>query len=125
MTKRKESKMKNEVINVIEFAGYEMMDYSGRNMFGKYCLAIQTSNGIMETLSELIDAAHSIGNVKELSEAIRNMKTDSLGYNTVMYFPTIPYTHSKVKCSHCNRNEAQYNSEYCGGTCEQMAYDQD
>jgi hypothetical protein len=83
---------------LLEDAGFDTMEYSGRGMFGSKCLAIELSQD--ETLgrfvSEVIyEAGEGKDNLSWLSERIAMMVTDSLGMGTVVYFPKEKYNECK------------------------------
>lgn len=66
-------------------AGVEATSYSGRAMFGQYCLGLSADN-----LSQV--ARFFVGLAQEdadLADALaRNMRTDSLGLGMIAYFPS-------------------------------------
>lgn len=83
--------------NIIEMAGYETRTYSARGMYGKECLAFSVDNreGKAEPFAvaaELMDAAIEAGEdfIEPVIEAMRGIRTDSLGRGTVFYFPGVP-----------------------------------
>jgi hypothetical protein len=69
-----------------------MPDYSGRAMYGQTCIALVGDTGdLMRFIAELIQVfdvidPDAVDTVQSLADAIR---TDSLGYDTVFYFPGI------------------------------------
>lgn len=66
--------------------------YSGRSMYGKYCLAVRVRCSIGEFFSHVLEASHGFdGSFSELVETFAAMKTDSLGHDTVVYFPGTEY----------------------------------
>lgn len=87
---------------VIENAGHDCRSYSGRGMYGKYCLGVVVSN-IGEFFSNVADMLvqracedgenhGTVANeVDDAVSALRRMKTDSMGRDMIVYFPGITY----------------------------------
>lgn len=79
------------LIDVLQGLNYSTRWYSGRNMYGKHCLAVEVENSdsLQKLMSELLE--HVADNPEDsaaLSKAVRNMCTDRLGKSEVIYFPT-------------------------------------
>lgn len=82
--------IKHETLKeIIEAAGYDTRSYSGRGMFGRECLAVSIDVSESEFFSDLIDVTDS-SNIRIVSDAMRNVRTDSLGRGTILYFPSVP-----------------------------------
>jgi len=79
--------------NIIEMAGYETRTYSGRGMFGKECLAFtaERETSSFAVAADLMAAAIDAGEdfIAPVIEAMRGIRTDSLGLGTVFYFPSV------------------------------------
>lgn len=82
---------------IVEQAGYYGFDirndYSGRGMFGDTCFGV-TCNNIFEWIYCMIDDINNnftdeeLYNVlNEFGEMVREAKTDSMGLETILYFP--------------------------------------
>lgn len=83
-----------ELKDLIEAAGYEARDYSGRAMFGDRCLAFTTEQGTSElrAFADMIDeTAGDLEQIEVLSKAMRNARVDSMGLGLVIYFPAFEY----------------------------------
>jgi F0F1-type ATP synthase gamma subunit len=70
-----------------------LITYSGRGMCGEFCYAI-VAHGLEsyhDFLSDIEDYAEEkqIAIEKDVFRALRKAKTDSLGYNTVYYCPSL------------------------------------
>jgi len=69
-----------------DYPEWEVNSYSGRNMYGKRCLAITGK-------IDLIELGMIIG--KRMSFPILpnrlGTKTDSMGHDIIIYWPSIPY----------------------------------
>lgn len=82
--------------SLLEWADFDTRKYSGRGMWGKYCLAIYVSsidNIFADVLEALADNFHSMEakDVREISQEFRGMKTDSMGTGYVVYWPNTPF----------------------------------
>jgi hypothetical protein len=78
---------------VLEEAGYEPMPYSGRGMYGKYCVGVRTGD-IGHLFADILSVTkdNSSVHLDEVSDAFRCMRTDSLGLDVIIYFPTVEYS---------------------------------
>jgi hypothetical protein len=86
---------------MIEDLGYETRSYSGRVMFGKKCLGItlDRDQSMGELMGDIMNsfAGHAAkGSTYKLADALevaakafRDMRTDSMGLGTIVYFPGI------------------------------------
>ena len=79
---------------ILETNGYDCQSYSGRAMYGKTCLGVVISSeqsqfemGLMVGLG-LVDCW--AGDI----EAVKNVRSDSMGLGTVVYWPNIEYDES-------------------------------
>lgn len=101
------AKLMDEFVNVIQYHDGEIIKYSGRGMFGKYCVGVVTNNAskllievafklggnILEaTQSRAVDAAASCDEIEIYNELMyklsKNVCTDSMGLDMVVYFPS-------------------------------------
>lgn len=80
--------------------GEEITSYSGRNMYGKYCLGVKLSydktvtNFFADLLSGMSDDdADSFmdDGLPLIVKLMRMVVTDSLGLGTIVYFPRLRY----------------------------------
>jgi hypothetical protein len=80
---------------VLEDAGYETRDYSGRGMCGQKCLAVVTSDSIGQIFSEVLYQLSSKDEDSNLhfdcAKAFKKMCSDNMGHDMVYYFPGISY----------------------------------
>jgi hypothetical protein len=66
--------------------------YSGRCMYGKKCLGV-TVKDIMKVFAALIESSDE-DNKSEIAHCVERARRDSMGYDTVVYFPNITYDDS-------------------------------
>lgn len=78
---------------------YTTRSYSGRGMGGKYCLGVEADD-LHEFLADMLRAIimeysyedDSDETIMDVAEAVRHMKTDSLGRHMIIYFPRIEFS---------------------------------
>ena len=78
----------------IDELGLELIEYSGKGMYGKKCIGVvsdMTALAIFETLvTKLVELSEDGGTIP--SEVIKNIgpaSEDSMGMGTVLYFPEL------------------------------------
>jgi hypothetical protein len=74
-------------------AGFQVQSYSGRGMYGKKCMAV-TADHPATAMIEIIAAANESPGfdctaMRELLGAMRDVRQDSLGLQSVLYWPSI------------------------------------
>ena len=83
----------NYLQNILEEIGFDCFAYSGRAMYGNKCLAIRTDSFNNLFADVILVAAEAEPEVTQIvADAFRSMKTDSLGRDTVVYFPDAKYS---------------------------------
>ena len=76
---------------------YEVRSYSGRGMYGQYCLATTIlHSSIGEVCADLLEVAEQ-HELADLVSAFRSLRTDNMGNGTVVYFPGIKYIDTKCQ----------------------------
>jgi hypothetical protein len=71
--------------------------YSGRGMYGKQCLGVDTDMGIGALMAHLVRFVAGLDqgtcqgeyDVECIAEALDGMQTDSMGRGTIVYFPNV------------------------------------
>ena len=88
---------------LLEKANCKTRAYSGRGMFGKYCLGVDVitdcSDFLPELFSALGDMSCSTGpnpislpeGLYELATSFESMRSDSMGKGMIYYFPKIQF----------------------------------
>ena len=83
-----------------EHLNYEPRSYSGRGMFGKKCLGVvcnNPTNVVLELISFFAEnvsgqsAKETCEDVVELCEMLRGSSQDSMGHDTIIYWPNIEW----------------------------------
>ena len=89
---------------LLEEAGYGPRAYSGRGMYGEYCLGVSSCHSESEILSTLISVLvadnsldkQQLGDrINDLTESFAGPTRDSLGMDTIYYWPHIEYEASE------------------------------
>jgi hypothetical protein len=87
-----------ELCELIEAAGYSVRSYSGRSMYGKICLGIDTKHAdivpiVLNIISEYIGQCNGragrIDKAQDLCELLMDPRSDSMGKGYIVYFPAI------------------------------------
>jgi hypothetical protein len=91
--------MKHPIQVAVENTEHPTRSYSGRGMFGADCLGVTIScslgSFIADVMNSTLDRFSDYDDqpaAGEVAEAFRSMRTDSMGHDTIVYFPGIPYT---------------------------------
>jgi hypothetical protein len=65
--------------------------YSGRGMYGKTCLGVETdSYQLGELFSDIIQLMDE-DDRDEICKAISSMREDGMGLGLIVYFPSVPF----------------------------------
>ena len=73
-----------DLINLLEDAGYDTHPYSGRGMFGKQCVSVQSDERLLLVLSDIVGC---IEDQMQRAELLRRAQTDQMGTGIVVYWP--------------------------------------
>jgi len=85
---------------LLKEAGYDSRSYSGRGMYGKTCLGVSSCHSESQILKELIsilvgdkslDKEQLSARLIQLTESFGGPATDSMGLDTIYYWPGIGY----------------------------------
>lgn len=86
---------------IIESAGYEVRSYSGRGMYGDYCLGFTTDYSDFHTAADLVNAAEMVRRyydnvdkaftLQDFLDVLEDATTDSMGCSTIVYFPRVKW----------------------------------
>jgi hypothetical protein len=72
------------LIDIINEAGFEPRPYSGRGMHGTKCVGIDTDDGLLRTMAELVGECED---TQEARNLIMEVHSDSMGLGAIMYWP--------------------------------------
>ena len=85
---------------ILEKCEYRVRSYSGRRMYGKECLGVDTErDGLGALVASVImeiagtpDDCYAPELVVEVQDAFRRIQHDQMGTGEIYYFPGVPYT---------------------------------
>lgn len=79
------------MIEICKRAGIVCFTYSGRGMYGKYCLALSVSNEFCAGVTLYKTIKEDGTRFEQLREFVESYspRSDSLGYDTVLYWPRL------------------------------------
>ncbi len=84
----------DSLIELLEGIGLEPYSYSGRGMYGKRCLAVDTDSPL-ETMAiialEAVDVATELEDARDTIEALQYPSSDSMGRSSVLYWSRIEW----------------------------------
>jgi hypothetical protein len=91
-----EKSMLQEILESLigEAGEYKVGEYSGRSMYGRKCLAVYTTNDSIHSfeLGVRVGRVAALSNsFCDLEDAMLDTKEDSFGFNSVVYWPRVPY----------------------------------
>jgi hypothetical protein len=89
--------------DICENAGIETRSYSGRGMYGRNCLGIDSDSDLgllvsamLEYVTDSLEDDDLHDAVRTIADAFRDMRTDSMGLGIIVYFPKIKWQHEDV-----------------------------
>lgn len=91
-----------KILDIIENAGFEPQDYSGRAMYGNRCLGITCDNPvsmIAKILSEALQTLSSeplsidqvVSEFEDLARQLESPRMDNMGLDIIVYWPHISW----------------------------------
>ena len=81
-----------KIVDALDMAGFDYRSYSGRGMYGEYCLGIDCDN-VTKCIVDICIAIVNDENTDpcDLMELLRDARSDSMGLGAIVYFPNIPW----------------------------------
>ena|SRR5665213_2861738 len=85
---------------LIKKAGFKTQSYSGRGMYGKYCLGVSLKEGqttgkflskAIMTIREYCDSDEVFEILPDFADLCDSMCEDSLGLGKIVYFPGVSF----------------------------------
>lgn len=80
-----------ELIDVLESAGYEPRSYSGRSMYGKECVGVTTDDSAVDVLINCLGVAVEPERIDDICDLFRHYNEDSMGRSSIIYFPRVEW----------------------------------
>ncbi len=81
---------KSKLQEILESTVDGVRSYSGRAMYGRSCLGVET-NDIGDLFAAVLEEVEGDDDTREIQEAFRDMRTDAMGRGTIVYFPNVPF----------------------------------
>lgn len=94
-----------DLTDAIDGAGYQPRSYSGRGMFGRKCVGVVTEQGMSpfkiaaDIALHLVSSSGSHSSAEEKLHELTelNVKQDSMGLDTIIYFPDVQWEDSQTE----------------------------
>jgi hypothetical protein len=89
-----------EIYRDKKFHDIKFMSYSGRNMYGKECLAIRCDDNttptvelvkVIQLATDYVSSQNGIEELRDLLQLFSYNASDSLAFDSVLYFPNIEW----------------------------------
>jgi hypothetical protein len=74
-----------------EAFGEQVRSYSGRGMYGRECLALDTDKEAGEVFVAVLEAIEGEHDTTELQNAFQDMRSDQMGMGRIFYWPAVAY----------------------------------
>ena len=75
---------------VFEEAGYEIRSYSGRAMYGRECLGVDTEDSPWTVATNCITTCVALEiDFDDFIDSVGKPRTDSMGRGYILYFPDV------------------------------------
>lgn len=86
MEKPKKSRLQDTLESTLD----GVRSYSGRGMYGRSCLGIETDD-IGDVFAAVLEELEGEEDTQDIQLAFKDMRTDAMGRSTIVYFPTVPF----------------------------------
>lgn len=110
-----------QLIEVIGWAEFKAQKYSGRGMYGSECVGF-TAKSEIKAVAKIVLETVNIGgwsgeldeDIASICEALEDAQTDSMGLDTIIYFPRIQWPEDvsegeAVECLACGEQVEEVN----------------
>jgi hypothetical protein len=100
---------------LLEEMGVEgLREYSGRAMYGERCLAIVGELGaimaaIVSACLRRLDMSETAK--ADIEDAMGDLRVDAMGRDSVVYFPSVPWTGLARRCPDCGRSKDDHEED--------------
>lgn len=96
---------------LLEAISEDVGPYSGRSMYGEKCVAISGMD-IGDLMADLMLEAAELGAAEreQVVEAIRGLRTDSMGRGQVVYFPAVAHFDHDEMTPCCEFDECEFHA---------------
>jgi hypothetical protein len=82
---------------ILTDAGVDTRGYSGRGMFGRVCLGVETREGesFLDILASVLEDLDG-DEILTVADGIRGCREDSMGLGGIVYWPNTPWVEVKA-----------------------------
>lgn len=82
-------------VDALRECDLNVRDYSGRMMYGKRCVGVVIDGSAMHVAADLIGTLYrDPGTLRELADILRETREDSMGLQTIVYWPSVKWEES-------------------------------
>lgn len=81
---------KSRLQAILESTVDGVRSYSGRAMYGRSCLGVET-NDVGDLFAAVLEEVEGDDDTREIQDAFRTMRTDAMGRGTIVYFPNVEF----------------------------------
>lgn len=81
---------KSRLQDILESTVDGVRSYSGRGMYGRSCLGVETYD-LGDLFASVLEELEGEEDTQDLQLAFKSMCTDAMGRGTIVYFPAVPY----------------------------------
>ena len=86
-----------QVIEAIRDAGLEPREYSGRGMYGKHCLGVDTDRAMVpDAIAVAVNLMENGATAKDVKEWGDNTHYDTMGRGMILYWPALELSEEQV-----------------------------
>lgn len=85
-----EKPKKSRLQDILESTVDGVRSYSGRAMYGRSCLGVET-NDVGDLFAAVLEELEGEEDTQDVQLAFKSMCTDAMGRGTIAYFPAVPY----------------------------------
>lgn len=81
---------KSRLQDILESTVDGVRSYSGRGMYGRSCLGVETDD-LGDLFAAVLEELEGEEDTQDVQLAFKSMRTDALGRGTIVYFPAVAY----------------------------------
>jgi len=87
-----------QVMEAIKDAGLEPREYSGRNMYGKHCLGVDTARDMLgDAVTIAVNLMEDGAEPRDVKNWGEGTQYDSMGPGMILYWPALELTAEQVQ----------------------------
>lgn len=97
-----QSKQLQQLVELLEQSDFNPYPYSGRAMYGAYCVGFDAHRGKeLAAVAQIVAHADNDDDIRaDLVFLFERARTDDMGLDTVIYFPDVRYQVAKTQPEH-------------------------